>query len=236
MESSLPQAFYQAPGVTIYHGRWEDILPALDLPANTLLVTDPPYGTGGWRRLTTGAGRNPSGSLIREDWDDGATDWLCAAQVEAVLAFWPPARTLQLLQAAKASGLDKHRCLYMRKRDPKPMPGGRTRWSVEPIWVLGREGFMLMGGDDVLEVSTPRLGRDADATGHPYEKPLDVMRWLLAKVPGRFVVDPFCGSGTTLVAAQYLGVPAIGIEQDIHWCEVAAQRLAQPTLLEAVGS
>jgi site-specific DNA-methyltransferase (adenine-specific) len=88
----------------------------------------------------------------------------------------------------------------------------------------------MAGGDDVYEASTPRLGRDADATGHPYQKPLEVMEWLVGKTSASLIIDPFMGSGTTLVAAKNLGRKAIGIELDEQWCEVVARRLAQEVL------
>lgn len=216
--------------VVLYCGDALEILPELDWRLGDMVVSDPPYGTGGWRRTESGQGDNPSGSLVREDWDDGAVGWLSAVDTDAVMTFWPAARTCALLIAADAAGLTKHRTLYMRKPDPKPLPGGRTRWSVEPIWVLSRDGFVLLGGDDMCEASTPRVGRDAGATGHPYEKPLRVMTWLIAKTSRQRIVDPFAGSGTTLVAAQMLGRQAVGIEADEHWCAVTARRLSQQVL------
>jgi len=225
--------YYQDDFVTLYHGDWRDVPP--DLLAADVLVTDPPYGTGGWRRSVSGAGSDPSGSLVAEAWDDGATDWLAWASPRPVLTFWPPARTSLLLGAAIDAGYTKHRAIYLRKPDPKPQVGGRTAWSVEPIWVLSSEGFLLMGGDDMWEESTPRLGRDADATGHPYQKPLGAMTWVVGKTRGT-VLDPFAGSGTTLRAAKSLGRAAVGIEQDERWCEVAANRLRQDVLgLEATA-
>ncbi|MFI9845113.1 DNA-methyltransferase [Nonomuraea sp. NPDC051941] len=69
---------------------------------------------------------------------------------------------------------------------------------------------------------------------HPDEKPLAVVSALVREStpPGALVLDPFAGSGTTLVAARLLGRRAIGIESDERFAEIIVQRLEQATLLD----
>ena len=65
---------------------------------------------------------------------------------------------------------------------------------------------------------------------HPTVKPLALMRYLLTLLStptGGVVLDPFTGSGSTLVAARQLGRKAIGIEIEEKYCEIAAKRLGQ---------
>jgi site-specific DNA-methyltransferase (adenine-specific) len=66
---------------------------------------------------------------------------------------------------------------------------------------------------------------------HPTQKPLDLMQWCLRFFPAaRSVLDPFSGSGTSLVAAKNLGLTAVGIEREERYCEVTARRLSQGVL------
>lgn len=63
---------------------------------------------------------------------------------------------------------------------------------------------------------------------HPTVKPTDLMAWLVRLVtpPGGTVLDPFAGSGTTLVAAKREGFEFIGIERETEYVEIADSRVS----------
>jgi site-specific DNA-methyltransferase (adenine-specific) len=79
------------------------------------------------------------------------------------------------------------------------------------------------GGDN------PRnRGAAARTNSHPTVKSIALMRWLVRLItpPGGVVLDPFCGSGTTLLACIEEGVDAIGIEREAEYVEIIRRRVA----------
>jgi len=64
---------------------------------------------------------------------------------------------------------------------------------------------------------------------HPTEKPVDLLKWLIREntLKGDTILDPFMGSGTTLVAAKQLSRKATGIEISEEYCEIARKRLEE---------
>jgi len=82
-------------------------------------------------------------------------------------------------------------------------------------------------GRDGLLANHPQHDGGVGTDQHPCAKPLSVVQAVTQWVtpPGGTVIDPFAGSGTTLIAAYRLGLSGIGIEIEERYCEVAARRL-----------
>ena len=86
----------------------------------------------------------------------------------------------------------------------------------------GASRFFYVAKADATE--RPRV----NGTAHPTVKPLSLMRWLvrLATPPGGTVLEPFAGSGTTLMAATLEGFNAIGIEMTDEYLPIIRGRVS----------
>ncbi len=84
--------------------------------------------------------------------------------------------------------------------------------------------------------NTFRKGRDADLAAHPTVKPIALVRDAIfdCSKRGSIILDPFAGSGTTLVAAARAGRRGYGIEIDPHYADLIVQRLQTETGLPSV--
>jgi len=78
------------------------------------------------------------------------------------------------------------------------------------------------------------IHRSEESLGHPTQKPVEVMIpfILYSSNPGDLVLDPFCGTGTSLVAAKMYGRGWLGIENDPKWAKVAQDRLDATVALD----
>lgn len=92
---------------------------------------------------------------------------------------------------------------------------------------------MPLGEPPASARSKPAEGRknalgEPRQNNHPTVKPLKLMEYLctLTKTPtGGIVLDPFCGSGTTLLAAKRTGREYIGIDREEEYIKIAEARL-----------
>jgi adenine-specific DNA-methyltransferase len=92
--------------------------------------------------------------------------------------------------------------------------------------------YLLAKGNperQAVAVSDVFLGEREPHPCHPTQKPLRAIARMIAAYTSESdtILDPFMGSGTTILAARNLGRCAIGIEIEEKYCQLAAQRLAQ---------
>ena len=170
-----------------------------------LIVTDPPYGVG--REYD-----------IHDDNDDNYPAWLAGRmatvfRVSGFAAVTPGIRNIWLYPKANWV-FCWHKPNSMRRSDI----GGFNMW--EPLLFYGKKVIY----QDAITIPTIPKG---DALGHPCPKPLKLMIWAITKMSelNSLVCDPFCGSGTTCVAAKMLGRNYIGIDISEKYCEIARARL-----------
>ena len=199
--------FYDRDGITIYNADCRQVLPFLD--RFDLLLTDPPYGIGedGGSQRTRGSKRTNG---LKMGWDTERPS---------------PVIFMQMLECTDqqviwggnyfADLLPPSRCwLYWNKLMGGDFADGELAWTSR---------------DGVLKHYTH--AKQTVARVHPTQKPLPVIKWCLSFFPNaKSVLDPFMGSGTTLVAAKLLGLRAVGIEINREYCEVAVRRLRQGVL------
>lgn len=100
-------------------------------------------------------------------------------------------------------------------------PWMRTRDVIALLNPL--HGYMRIRDGEESNVLDTRFA-PSEKIGHPKVRPLAIVRGLLETTTGR-ILDPYMGTGTTLLAALQLGREAVGIEIEDKWCRAAAERL-----------
>jgi DNA modification methylase len=198
--------FYDDGQVTIYHGDARELLWRVECD---VVVTDPPYG------------------VDKAKWDDRLPVEILelAAFKSKAMAIMPGVWNIGAMPARL--GPQVYRWTLSAH-----LSNGMTRGAVGfgnwiPCLLYSREGTSPYKQDGDCQRFV--VGTE-DKPDHPSPKPYRVMTWIIDRMPAGVILDPFMGSGTTLVAAKQLGRKAIGFEVDERYCELAVSRLAQEVL------
>ena len=222
--------YYQDGAVTIYHGDCMEVLPQLRGDA---VISDPPYGVG--------VPYGPSYDDARPDYWEWLRERVGAMRSAApVAAFTHRVRALSELDGWDWVAVWNKGGAFGSRVGNSPLVAG---WEQIFLYGIHSIGTGTKGLPDVLTVHPEpagnrggHVGREKWSKGlvaaHPVPKPLGLCRRLIdgLTVPGATVIDPFLGTGTTLVAAKDLGRKAIGIDIEEQYCEQAAIRCSQEVL------
>jgi site-specific DNA-methyltransferase (adenine-specific) len=250
--------YYQDDLVTLYHGEALAVLADLSTSSADVLLTDPPYSSGGMFR-TDRAGdptvkyrgwshspdetRKPTaqygtfGGDCRDQWS--WIRWCAAWGTETLRVVRPSGVAFQFTDwrqlpattdAMQFAGWTWQGVLVWDKGVGRPM-AGRFRNHLE--YVVWATNGAHKGPDDVYPsalISVPTV--NTNEREHVTQKPVPLLTALLSVVGGNrlTVLDPFMGVGSTCLAAKNAGHRAIGIELEEANCEMAARRLTQDVL------
>lgn len=229
------KAFYKDSLVTIYHGDCRDIIPKLDFKADVIL-SDPPYGSGlandyaarfkpsrkgnWWRNgdRTT----NPRHKPIVGDAEPFDPSFLLSIPSRAKILWGANWFQNRLPDSGGWFVWDKRNGRRDVSESEWPMGEGELAWTN-----IGK-------GVRIFRHTWFGLIRDSEHGQHFHstQKPVALMGWCLDKAKGGgLIVDPYMGSGPTLIAAKERGLKAIGIDIEEQNCETAARRASQQTLI-----
>lgn len=203
-----------------------------------LLLTDPPYGVNyveskSMRRTTvqkTIANDNLSIGDTEKLWDASLT--LCCQNMKAGGNYYvcsPQGENLAyLMMSLKRSGfLLKHMLIWVKNH----LVLGRCdyHYQHEPILYGWKEGAGHYYGGTRKETSLWECSKPEKSRLHPTMKPIALFEraCINGSKRGERVHDPFCGSGTTLIAAHNTGRKGYGMEFDPEYCSVILQRLSE---------
>lgn len=210
--------FYDNGQQVIYHGDCKSVLAELGMGGGMAVVSDPPYGIGYVHGAEPGNANASKFCGVPVAGDDEPFDPEFLLDFDRLILWGAnhyfdklPVKIGRWLVWDKRCGLSVNdgSCCEMAWAKGT---GGKADRMIRHLW----DGYRKDS-----ERGIPRV--------HPTQKPVPVMSWCIGFFPTGTILDPFMGSGTTLVAAKQLDRKAIGIELEEKYCEIAAKRLEDTT-------
>jgi DNA modification methylase len=210
-----------------------------------LLVSDPPYGVEydpAWRNDAGVSTTKRIGRVANDDRADWRDAW--ALFPGDVAYVWHAAiHATTVAESLIACGFDI-RAQIVWSKNRFALGRGDYHWQHEPCWYAVRKGTRShwQGARDQSTLwSIAPAGAEDTATTHGTQKPVEAMRRPIVNNSerGDLIYEPFCGSGTTLIAAETVGRSCLAMELDPAYCDVIVQRwqafTGKAVLLEADG-
>lgn len=230
--------YYQDEWVTIYHGDCLETMSEIEDGSMDILVTDPPYNIG----KKYGPGTNDKRGL--EEYWQWFDEVFSLVSQKVNTGYFYISHSDKGIYTAKPEleklGLEYIQTLIWWGRNGYSMQLHRKSWSYrhEPIlfFCKGDPDPLLVGDKgmwytSVIEVPRPQ-SNFSEGRYHPTQKPVNLYKTLIQRTPGKVILDPFMGSGTSLIAAKGLERKAIGLEIEEEYCEIAAKRCVSAVLIE----
>jgi DNA modification methylase len=241
--------YYEDSHITLYHGDCVEIMRAMEGVSVDAVITDPPYCSGG----SLEAQKNQKAQGLRtatvqadgfewfsaDNMTTGGLVWLVRAVLvesrrvmkanRSAFVFTDWRMVPHLAPALESSGLRYRNMIVWDKMSAGLGNGFKPAHEIILEYTNGATEYATKDGQNVI-----RSRRVAASTrDHNCQKPLEVLAKLIdvAVPPGGTVLDPFSGSGSTLVSAKQRGRKAIGIELAESHCETIARRCAQEMAL-----
>tara|TARA_Y100000310_G_scaffold323954_1_gene385133 strand:+ start:5584 stop:6270 length:687 start_codon:yes stop_codon:yes gene_type:complete len=209
--------YYEDDYCTIYHGDCRDVLPTLSVA--DLVIADPPYGIGESNE------KNKTRSSLAPTTDFGTYTWdrrRCPDLVELAVRHGKEAIVFGGNYYTDVLPPSSSWIVWDKDNGKNDFADCELAWTSHKRAV---RKFKWRWQGMLQE----RGGRDKEKRQHPTQKPLPLLQWIITTYAekGDILLDPFMGSGTTLEAAKRCGYRAIGIEQELSYCDVAVSRLLQ---------
>jgi len=203
-----------------------------------LMVTDPPYGVNydpadGAKRA--GIKNSVTGTVLNDDNADWTDAW--ALFRGSVAYVWHADKKGHIVaDSLIKNGFDIRGQIIWAKTG-HILSRGHYHQMHEPCWYAVRGDACWQGArdqDSLWRIGKDRKGEDKQ-TNHGTQKPVEVMlRPILNNSSvGQAVYEPFCGSGTTLIACEKSGRSCLGMELDPKYCDVIVKRWQDFTGKEA---
>jgi site-specific DNA-methyltransferase (adenine-specific) len=223
-------------------GRWQDAL--ADVEMVDAVITDPPYTKRvhlGYRKNSdyiAGRRRDPVGESIEygsidEAGLDECVEFWCRVARHWIVAFNDHIGAAHLASSLERRGWFVFAPVAWVKTDAAPRFNADGP-SVSVEWITVARPKRRLPADRVGHrpghyISSAVAPVNAEGRIRTGQKPIDVMRSLVRDytLPGDLILEPFAGSGTTLLAAAIEGRRAIGAEMDPETFAKAQKRIAR---------